>query len=140
MFESILELMKANPRITLILVGILVTLASTLVTKYFTDQEHLKHLKKRQKELQEEIKKHKADPHMMEKINAEMLEITSTMMKSNFKPMFITFIPFLLLFYWLSSNFAPLIPGKWLFPVWVWYYLLSSIIAGIVFRKVFNMA
>jgi uncharacterized membrane protein (DUF106 family) len=140
MFESLVQLMKDNPRISLILVGMGITLVSTLVTKHFTDQEHLKSLKKRQKELQAEIKKHHDNPTMLEALNKEMLEGTAVMMKSNFKPMLITFIPFLLLFYWLSANFSSLIPGKWLFPAWVWYYLVSSIVFGIIFRKIFKMA
>ena len=140
MFEFIIETAKTYPIPSVILIGIVITLVSTLVTRYFTDQEHLKALKKRQKEIQEQIKKEHNNPNMLEALNKEMLEITGTMMKSNFKPMLITFIPFILIFGFISRTFAPLIPGKWLFPVWIWWYLGSSIVSGIIFRKVFKMA
>lgn len=140
MFESIIEFAKGYPIPSIIVVGVFITLVSTIVTMYFTNQEHLKSLKKRQKEIQAEIKKQGNNPNTLMELNKEMLEITGTMMKSNFKPMLITFIPFILIFGFISKTFAPLIPGKWLFPLWIWYYLGSSIVSGIAFRKIFKMA
>ena len=44
------EWMIANPKVSIAVFSVIVTLISTLVQKYFTDQEHLRALKKRQKE------------------------------------------------------------------------------------------
>ena len=95
------ELLIANPLYGLGVVALLMTLVSTIVQKKFTDQEHLKHLKQRQKELQKELKKEK-DQDILKELNAEFLGLTSSMMKSSFKPIFVTFIPFILIFWWLK--------------------------------------
>lgn len=133
---GIVELMTMYPRLSIIFWGIVVTLISTLLTKWLTDQQALKALKERQKELNAEMKKHKDNPKMMEEMQMEVLKITGSMMKSSFKPLFITFIPFLILFAWLRSVFTPLM-GFW---GWFLWYLGASIISGMIFRKVFKLA
>ena len=132
---GITELMIAYPRSSIMIWGIIVTLISTLVTKWLTDQEHLKSLKARQKELQADMKKHKDNPKLMEEMQMEILKITGAMMKSSFKPMFITFIPFILLFAWIRSIYTPIMGFSWF-----WWYLGASLVFGIGFRKVFKLA
>ena len=120
---------------SIIVIGALVTFISTLITKWLTNQEHLKSLKARQKELQKELKGCKDDECKMKELQAEMMQIAGTMMKSSFKPMFITIIPFLLLFAWLRSIYTPIMGFGWF-----WWYLGASIIFSIVMRKVLKMA
>src|SRR3989339_1161319 len=120
---SVTEMMVANPKISLAVFSVVVTLISTLVQKYFTDQEHLKSLKKRQKEIQAEIRKTK-EPSVMQELNLEMMQLTGVMFKSSMKPMFVTIIPFIILFTWLRSIYAPILGG------WIWYYLGYSIVAS----------
>lgn len=91
-------------------------------------------LKKRQKEIQKEIKKSK-DPSLMQELNAEMLSLTGTMMKSTMKPAFITMIPFLILFAWLRGIYIPIMGSGW-----IWYYLGFSILISIGLRKVLKVA
>jgi len=130
---SITEMMIANPKVSLAVFSVVVTLISTLVQKYFTDQEHLKSLKKRQKEIQAEIRKTK-EPSVMQELNLEMMQLTGVMFKSSMKPMFVTIIPFIILFTWLRSIYAPILGG------WIWYYLGYSIVASIILRKVLKVA
>ena len=132
---GITELMITYPRTSIIIWGIVVTLISTLITKWLTDQEHLKSLKERQKELQADMKKHKDNPKIMEEMQMEILKITGAMMKSSFKPMLVTIIPFLLLFAWIRSIYTPLMGFSWF-----WWYLGASLVFGMVFRKVFKLA
>jgi uncharacterized membrane protein (DUF106 family) len=56
------------------------------------------------------------------------------MMKSSFKPMFVTMIPFFILFYWIRNTYSPILPS------WFWYYLGAGIISSILFRKWLKMA
>jgi len=63
-----------------------------------------------------------------------MLQITGTMMKSSFKPMFVTLIPFLILFYWIKSVYTPVLAG------WFWYYLGASLVSSFAFRKWLDIA
>ncbi len=127
---TIIEVMASNPKSSIAIFSVIVTLISTLVQKHFTDQEHLKSLKKRQKE----IKKAK-EPSVMQELNAEMLQLTGVMFKKSMKPMFVTIIPFLLLFTWLRSIYVPLMGNGW-----IWYYLGYSVLASIVLRKVLKVA
>ena len=130
---SLTEVMAADPKISIAVFSVTVTLISTLVQKWLTDQEHLKSLKKRQKEIQKELKKCK-DGNIMKELNAEMLKLTGVMFKSSMKPMFVTIIPFLLLFVWLRGVYAPVLSS------WIWYYIGYSVVASIILRKVLKVA
>ena len=132
---AITELMQANPQISIIVLAVVVTLVSTLVTKWFTDQKNIRALKERQKEIQKELKTCKDDCAIKE-LQSEMLQITGTMMKSSFKPMFVTIIPFLLLFAWLKGIYTPLL-GFW---GWFGWYLGVSLVSSMVLRKVLKLA
>ena len=131
---TITELMITHPQISIATVSVGVTLISTLAQKWLTNQEHLKTLKARQKEIQKELKGCK-EPTVMQELNAEMMQLTGLMFKSSMKPMFATMIPFLILFWWLKSIYIPLLGNGW-----IWYYLGYSIAASIVLRKVFKVA
>ena len=131
---TLTEVMTANPKVSIAVFSVIVTLISTLVQKWLTNQEHLKSLKARQKEIQKELKGCK-DGKVMKELNGELMKLTGVMMKSSFKPMFVTIIPFLILFAWLRSVFTPVMGASW-----IWYYLGFSIVASIVIRKVLKVA
>ncbi len=131
----ITELILQYPKPSIIVVGAIVTLVSTLVTKWMTDQEHLKALKARQKEIQKEIKKAKPGDKLYLELQSEIMQISGKMMKSSFRPLLITMVPFLLLFYWLRGLYEPLMGFSWF-----WWYFVSSIVFGMIYRKVFKMA
>ena len=130
---AIIELMQANPQISIVLLSVIVTLVSTFVTKWFTNQAQLKQLKERQKEIQKELKNCK-DECALKELQSEMLQITGTMMKSSFKPLLITMIPFLLLFYWVRSIFTPVLGFGWF-----WWYLGGSLVSGMIWRKILKI-
>jgi len=130
----IVDFINANPRISLIIISIVITFVSSLITKWLTNQEHMKSLKERQKELQKELKGCKDDCRMKE-LQSEMLKITGTLMKSSFKPMLITFIPFLILIYWLKGIYSPIL-GNW----WIAWYIGASLVSSLILRKLLKMA
>lgn len=134
MVNEVMNLFTLYPKSSIIIISALVTMVSTLVTKWLTNQEHLKGLKERQKQIQKDLKNHKPGEKKFEELQREMLEITGHMMKSSFKPMFVTLIPFLILFYFIRTTYDPVLQG------WIWYYLGSSIVFSIIYRKVFDMA
>jgi uncharacterized membrane protein (DUF106 family) len=114
-----------------------VTFISTLITKWLTNQEHLRSMKARQKELQKELREcqKKGDECKMKELNMEMVKIAGTMMKSSFKPMLITIVPFLILFAWLRNIYTPVMGFNWF-----WWYLGTALISSMIFRKVLKMA
>ena len=130
----ITEMLSASPKFSIAIFSVLVTIISTLTQKWLTNQEHLKSLKKRQKEIQKELKNCK-DHCLLQELNAEMMKITGTMFKSSMKPMFVTIIPFLILFSWLRGIYVPLLGNSW-----IWYYLGYSIFASMILRKVLKVA
>ena len=134
MIEQIKELILQNPKVSIIILSGIVTLISTLVTKWMTNQEHLRSLKERQKQIQQDLKKCKPGEKLFEELQNEMLQITMTMMKSSFKPLLVTMIPFLLLFAWIRGVYTPVLDH------WIWYYIISSFAFSMIFRKVFKMA
>jgi len=131
---TLTEMMMTNPKTSIIIFSVAVTLISTLVQKWLTNQEHLKSLKKRQKEIQKELKNCK-DGNIMKELNAEMLKLTGVMFKSSMKPMFVTIIPFLLLFVWLRGVYTPVMGSSW-----IWYYIGYSVVASIILRKILDVA
>ena len=128
------EVMVASPRTSIAVVSVLVTFVATLAHKWLTNQEHMKSLKERQKEIQKELKGCK-DGCKMKELNSELMKLTGVMMKSSLKPMFVTIIPFLVLFAWLRSVFTPVMGSTW-----IWYYIGFSIVASIILRKVLKVA
>lgn len=131
---SLIEMITSNPQVSIATISIIVTLFSSLAQKWLTNQEHLKTLKSRQKEIQKELKKCK-DGDAMKELNAELLKLTGVMFKSSMKPMFVTLLPLLLLFNWLRGVYTPLIGNSW-----IWYYIGYSVVASIIFRKIFKIA
>ena len=106
------EFITENPILSLAIVSLIITTISTLLHKWLTNQEHMRSLKQRQKEIQKELKSCK-DECKLKELNAEILQITGTMMKASFRPMFVTIIPFLIFFTWLRGIYGgeePLFP------------------------------
>jgi uncharacterized membrane protein (DUF106 family) len=134
--EGIL-LVQAYPRVSLVMISLIVSLLSTLLTKYTTDQPLLRSIKERQKEIQKEIKEKKYSP--MDKryleLQSELLSLTGKMFKSSFRPIIITLVPFLLLFYFLKNFYTPLLGSSWF-----WYYLIPSLFVSGVYRKILKVA
>ncbi len=141
MFELISNLLVSYPITGLVLVSIVVTLASTLVYKYATDQDVMKSLKEETKMLSEEAKKAKDDPKKMIELNKRVMEKNMDYMRHSFKPMIITIVPFGLFFIWLSkiySDIGPIISSaSWL--SWFWLYVIFSIVLSIVLRKILKV-
>ena len=131
---SLTEVMIANPRVSILVVSVIVTFVATLAHKWLTNQEHLASLKKRQKEIQKELRGCK-DTNIMKELNSEMMKITGVMFKSSMRPMFVTIIPFLVLFAWLRSVFTPVMGSGW-----IWYYLGFSVVSSIILRKILKVA
>jgi uncharacterized membrane protein (DUF106 family) len=130
---TIKEVIITNPTLSLFIIAATATLISTLIHKWMTNQEHLKNLKARQKELQQEIRKNKKNPDAMKELQLEMMKLSGVMFKSSMRPLFITIIPFLLLFTWLRGIYPPILNH------WIWWYLGFSIGTSIITRKILKV-
>ena len=129
------EVIMTYPKTSAILLSVVITLVMTLITKRFTDQNRMKELKGIQKSCQIKLKDNRGNPQKMAEINKEMMGCSMELMKHSFKPLLITFIPLIIFFWWVRSIFILTSLGN----SWIWYYLVSGIIASFIFRKIFNV-
>ena len=132
---TITDLMIANPKTSIILVSILVTLAMTLITKFFTNQNRIGELKKVQKACQIKIKENKGDTEELAKINKEMLDCSMELMRHSMMPILFTFLPLILLIGWLRGVYAPTEIAK----TWIWFYIISGVASNMFFRWIFKV-
>ena len=131
---TLTEVMVANPKLSIAVFSVIVTFIATLAHKWLTNQEHLKSLKARQKEIQKELRGCK-DGCKMKELNSELMKLTGVMFKSSMKPMFATIIPFLILFMWLRGVYTPVMGSSW-----IWWYIGFSVVASIIIRKIMKVA
>jgi uncharacterized membrane protein (DUF106 family) len=133
---AIAEVITSNPKLGIVSVSFLVTLAMTLVTKFFTDQKRMKEIKDMQKKHQERMKEHRGNLDRQREIQKEIMELSMEMMRHSFKPLIITLLPIIFIFWWLKGTFAQTaIAGTWL-----WWYIGSSIAFSMILRKALNVA
>lgn len=128
---AITELVQSSPRISIIIISLIVTIFITAVRYFMTDREKMKEIKDRQKELRREMKEYKDHPEKMMEINKKMLEDFPEQMKQSFKPMLITIIPIILIFGWMKSVYAVTAIAS----SWLWWYIGASIIFSIILSK-----
>ena len=143
MFDYIL-LINQNPKISIIIISLIITLLITLVNFFFLDKEKMRGIKARQKELQKQAKEHQkaGNTDKMMALQKEIFSSTMEMMKHSMKPMLITMIPILLLFGFVKNIYAdtPLaVKGFLGIQKWFWYYIISAIAGSMIFRKIFNL-
>jgi|WetSurMetagenome_2_1015567.scaffolds.fasta_scaffold164579_2 uncharacterized membrane protein (DUF106 family) len=134
--EFLINIIQAYPKTSVIFVALAVTFLSMLITKYLTNQEKMRELKARQTACQKLMKDVKGDPAKMQKIQSDMMACSAEMMKMSFKPMLITFIPFLIIFAFLRGAFAT----STIASSWFWYYLVVGIASSFLFRKLLKVA
>jgi uncharacterized membrane protein (DUF106 family) len=131
----IIELIQNYPRISIILLSLIVTLLITFVNYFMVDKEKMKEIRDRQKRIREEMKKYKDNPAKVMELNKEMMADLPEQLKHSFKPMIITLIPLLIFFAWLRSTFAETAIAS----TWIWWYIGASLIFSIALRKIFGL-
>ena len=136
-------LLKLNPVFGMVAIVFIITLITTLVQKYGTNQEELKKLKGEQKILQEEMKKYKGNPEKLLEFQKKQLEFVPRTFDLTMKSLVYTFVPIILLFRWFNDFFS--MPEfkdfKFLGVLsWIWVYLILSIIFSSILRKILKVA
>jgi uncharacterized membrane protein (DUF106 family) len=99
---------------TLLVLSFIITLITTLVYKYTTNQSLMKDLKDEQKALQKQVKELRNEPEKAMQVQKRMMEINSKYMMHSFKPMIFTFLPIIIFFGWMNSHlgYYPIMPGQ----------------------------
>ena len=127
--------MALYPKESAIFISIGVTLAMTLISKYFTNQDRMKELKGLQKTCRIKIKENKDNSKKVTELQKQMLECNMEMMKYSMKPLLFTFIPLILLISWLSGIYA----ATEIASSWLWWYIGAGILSSLVFRRLLKV-
>jgi uncharacterized membrane protein (DUF106 family) len=152
------------------IIATIVAFLITLANKLLVDQDRLQYLQKEMKEYQQGMMKAQksGDPKAMkdaQKEQAKFMKLQKEMMFNSFKPMIVTFVPIIVIFYWMAGNpiisqfyvqlptfgyYLFLVPlFQWIagifYPVaeitpfatisWLEWYILVSFAMSIIFRK-----
>lgn len=137
--ETLTTFLQQNALISLTIICAVLSIGTTLVYKYFTDQSLMKQIKEDIKKYQEQMKLHKGDAPKQLEIQSKMTALNMKMMPQTFKPMIITMIPFLLIFTFLNKVYL----GMIILPLPFWKghlgyigtYIILSMIFSTLFRK-----
>ena len=124
------------PKESIVIIAFVVTLITTLITKYLTDQKRIKELRSNAKEKQALFKeaRKEGDLDKVKDIQSKMMEENMELMKHSLKPMIYTAIPFLVLFIWIRNVYDPILAH------WIWWYIGAGIASSLVLRKFLKVA
>ncbi len=99
-------LFKLSVLWAVILLSFIISLIIIIITKYTTDQALMKRLKDDIKEHQKQIKELKNEPARAMELQKKAMQLNMQYMMHSLRPTLITFIPIILIFGWMSTNFA----------------------------------
>ena len=120
----------------MLIIVFVISLITTIVQKYATDQKTLKELKKEQKEIQKQMKEFKAHPEKMMELQKKQFAMMPKQMKLSMRAIAYTGVPFILLFRWFYDYFALVGNPKFFgFLSWFWFYLIGAMIFSAIIRK-----
>ena len=129
-------LLKWNLNIGMLLIVLIITIITTLVQKYATDQKTLKELQAETKEIQKQMKEFKDHPEKMMELQKKQFSMMPKQMKLSMRAILYTGIPFVLFFRWFNDFFLTAGNPKFLLGLsWFWFYLITTIIIGSILRK-----
>ncbi len=159
-----------NPIFTIFMISTLVALLTTLANKFLVDQDRMEEIRVKMKAFQEEMRevKKSGDSKAMEKMQQKQLEMMSDqkeMMTMSFKPMLVTMLPILIVFWWMAQEphiaqtvvmlpkiayYCLLVPLWHMLyqPLpstptgaieWLGWYVLCSFAMSQIFRKIFGL-
>ncbi|HDI06614.1 MAG TPA: DUF106 domain-containing protein [Candidatus Aenigmarchaeota archaeon] len=127
-------------------IAVITTLVATLIQKKITDVDLVKSLKSEIKKINKEMRETKQDTQKLNKLISKNFEIQKKMMGQTIKPIMISSVLTLTVFFMISVFFKgavlslpvslPFIGNKL---NWFWIFILSSTISSLIFRKVLNI-
>ena len=123
-----------NPALTVLVIAFIVSLITTVANKYLVDQDKVNENQKKSRELSSRMREaqKKGDGKELAKLQAEqteMLKNQNAVMMESFKPMLVTFVPIILIFFWMRtsiiSNLVLILPAPayWLTLTPFWHFI-----------------
>lgn len=129
-------LLNWNLTLGMMIIVFVITIITTVVQKYATDQKTLKELKREQKEIQKQMKEFRSHPEKYMELQKKQMALMPKQLKLGMRGIIYTFIPFVLFFRWFYDFFAILGNPKFFgFLGWFWFYLIFAMIFSSILRK-----
>lgn len=130
-----------SPALTVLIVAFIVSLITTIANKYLVDQDKMNENQKKSRELSSKMRdaQKRGDGKEIAKLQAEqteMLKNQNAVMMESFKPMIVTFVPIILIFFWMrSSAIHDLViilptPVYWLTLTPIWHFIGGFLYGG----------
>ena len=99
----------SNPVLTVFIIAFIISLITTVANKLLVDQDEMNEIQQRSKDFQKKFRdaQKRGDGKELAKLQAqqaEMMKDQSKMMSNSFKPMIVTLVPILLIFWWMRSS------------------------------------
>ena len=133
-----------SPLSFVIAIAAIISIAFSLVYKFFTDQPTMRELKKDIKKYQAQMKENRGDTEKLKELQKKAMSTNIQYMKHSMKPLLITTIPILFVFRWIGKVLGgiviltlPIWPGQ---VGWIASYIFFSLIFTMTFRKVLKLA
>jgi len=130
-------LMNWNLTLGLVIIVFVITLVTTLVQKYTTDQKTLKELKAEQKEIQKQMKEFKSHPEKLMDLQKKQMALFPKQMKLGMRAIIYTGVPLIIFFRWFYDFFAT-IENVSFFGItksWFLVYLVFALVFSAILRK-----
>jgi len=129
-------LINWNLTLGMMIVVFVISLLTTLVQKYATDQKALKELREEQKIFNEEMKKYRDNPEKIAELSKKQMEFIPRTFKLTSRSILYTGIPFILFFRWFTDFFTEMGNPTFLgFMSWFWFYFIFTIVFSSFLRK-----
>ena len=130
-----------NPALTVVIVAFIVSLITNIANKYLVDQDKVNESQKKSKELSSKLREAQknGDGKEIAKLQAEqteMLKNQNEVMMESFKPMIVTMVPIILIFFWMrASSISHLVlilpaPAYWLTLTPFWHFIGPMLYGG----------
>lgn len=140
----------SNPLLSITSISFVVTLVTTLIYKYTTDQVKLKQVREDIKRHQEDLKKNQHDPKKVAELRDKLMALSFEPLKLTLKPLLITMVPALVVFAWIRNSVDPskvILNLPFNFPKigdnsgfgWLGVYIITSVIFSTILRKVLKV-
>lgn len=134
----------------ILLISIALSFGVALIYKYATNQAVMRDLKEQLKKYQEQMKAAKNDLNKLNELQKKAMEVNMSYMKENIKPMLITMLPFIIIFWWLKTVYTGVVVIPFSFHVpmsgletglgWIGTYIIFSMLFTTLFRKALKVA
>ena len=141
---AVQDLVALYPAWFMIVASFIIALLISIIYKYTSNQLEVKRIRDEMKSLQAKVKENKDDKEKMAEIQKEIAGKSLEQMKHSFKPMLYTFLPVILIFYWLRGLYEEMgviliLPFVGWGLNWIWTYILFSFVFSLLLRRILKI-